>query len=189
MKVSKERFNQDLVGIENKKLYCYGNYYTNGSMIVDKRCVTIEKCEIKELNERAFNNVIAPIVNDTNLENIAKSKNLIQQCSKISLKDVHLYQTTSKYILVHKDYHNIFTECEPLYYKDKFVYCFVNLPKLEEDEENEIMFVGCFLVCEGTQNNVDNLIKMNEFYKNLSWTSNKEKRATEFKIKQKFSKK
>lgn len=184
MLVSKERFNQDLIDIEGKELYSYGNYYTDGSMIVDNRCGNFQHCEIKPLKEDAFNISIKPLINEEKLEEIVKPENEIIEMWETPLYGVNLCRTKTKYILIGEEYYNIFEECTDAYYKDNMIYFFLDLPKIEEDEEDALMFVAAVMVCRGSRSQVDNIIKINNFYDALEKIQyDKQTFKTEFEIK------
>lgn len=183
MLVSKERFNQDLVDINGLALYSYDNYYTDGSIIIDKRCANFENCIFKELDEQRFKKCVEPIINIKNLNKIVKAKNEVINVFDMPLHRQKLFNTKSKYFLLHERYADFFDECTDIYYKNNIAYFFLDLPKIEEDEADEIMFVGAVMVMQGTQKNVDSIIKINKVYDELEYGfSCKGKLYTEFKV-------
>lgn len=102
----------------------------------------------------------------------------------VPLRRTKLFSTKSKYFLLNEGYADFFDECTDIYYRNGIAYFFLDLPKIEENEADEIMFVGAVMVMQGTQTEVDNIIKINKVYDELEYGfSRKAKLYTEFKVK------
>lgn len=168
MQLSNARFNQDLIDIEGYELYELGNYLTNGEFIVDRRCVNIRHCSVKELPKEYHSRLLSFLSEDLLLEVIKPENGIIKMYDE-SLYELNLLSTSESDWCIGEEYYELFLNADYCFIYDDRFYFFLDLSTIEEseDEENEIMFVGCVARCQTYKQQIENIKAMNKFIEQL----------------------
>ena len=137
-------------------------------MIFDKRCVTAKNCTVlRELDEKQ-KEVIYKHISPEVLHEVVQDKNLITKEYEYPLNRDYLFSTDNcRDVIMSEVYRDIFECSDSIYiYKDMF-YFFSQLPKIEANEADELMFIGCVMRMQTFRQQISNIKAVNRFIENL----------------------